>query len=210
MNNEEFLKRLSEVSEWHRPQTGPGGAASINKRARSTPEHPGPVTQTQLAEMTDDEAQDYYDRLMAWREAQPNQSMPPEILRLKTYARTCEDCEQTCDSTRRVECRQYMTGRAHWREYCNYCESFKDPRTGEFSVKRVISAQFFANLYRRDRPLPRVKVAKEPRVRGPRGRPRKLTKTQLVEQIIADGHWVTHETEDSVIRHFIPKNTSAE
>jgi hypothetical protein len=93
----------------------------------------------------------------------------------------------------------------HWREYCNYCEKFKDPRTNEFTVSRQASAQFFGNLYRKDKPL-RVKAKKEPKVPGVRGRPKKLTKSQIVEQIIAQGTWVTHETEDSVIRHFVPKN----
>ena len=211
MNNDEFLKRLSEVSDWYRPQTGPMGQPSVSKgRARPLPEHPGAVTEAELMEMSEEEITEYYDQLLAWREAQPNASVPPEILRLKTYARQCEDCRQACDSTRRVECKQYMTGRAHWREYCNYCESFKDPRTGEFNVKREASAQFFANMYRRDKPLPRVKVPKEPKVKKPLGRPRKLTKSQLVEQIIAEGTWITQETEDSVIRRFVPKSQGLE
>ena len=210
MNNDEFLKRLSEVSEWYRPQTGPMGQPSVSKgRAKPIPEHPGPITEEELDEMTEEAVTEYYEQLIAWREAQPNQSVPPEILRLKTYDKTCEDCNKSCDSTRRVECKQYMTGRAHWREYCDYCEKFKDPRTNEFTVLRQASHQFFANMYRRDKPL-KVKVKKEPKVRGPRGRPKKLTKSQIVEQIIAQGHWEITETETSVIRQFVPKNPGLE
>jgi hypothetical protein len=210
MNNDEFLKRLSEVSEWYRPQTGPQGQPSVSKgRAKPIPEHPGPITEEELDEMTEEAVTEYYEQLLAWREAQPNASVPPEILRLKPYARKCEDCNKSCDSTRLVECKQYTTGVRHWREYCNYCEKFRDPRTNEFTVSRQASAQFFGNLYRKDRPL-RVKAKKEPKVPGVRGRPKKLTKSQIVEQIISEGTWVTHETETSVIRHFVPKNQGLE
>jgi hypothetical protein len=211
MNNDEFLKRLSEVSEWYRPQTGPQGQPSVSKgRAKPIPLHPGAITAEELDEMSEEAVTEYYDQLIAWREAQPNASVPPEILRLKPYARTCEDCNKSCDSTRRVECKQYITGKEHWREYCNYCELFKDPRTNKFSVSRQGSAQFFGNLYRKDKPMPKIKVAKEPKIKKPLGRPKKLTKSQLVEQIIAQGTWVTHETETSVIRQFVPKTQGLE
>jgi hypothetical protein len=211
MNNDEFLRRLSEVSEWYRPQCGPQGQPSVSKgRAKPIPLHPGPITAEELDEMSEEAVTEYYEQLIAWREAQPNASVPPEILRLKPYARTCEDCNKACDSTRSVERKLYVSTAKHWREYCDYCELFKNPRTGEFSVKREASAQFFGNLYRKDRPPPRVKVKKEPKVRGPRGRPKKLTKSQLVEQIIAQGHWEVTETETSVIRQFVPKNPGLE
>jgi hypothetical protein len=206
MNNDEFLKRLSEVSEWYRPQTGPQGQPSVSKgRAKPIPEHPGAVTEAELDEMTEEAVTEYYDQLIAWREAQPNASVPPEILRLKPYARTCEDCNKSCDSTRLVECKQYVTVVRHWREYCNYCERFRDPRTGEFSVSRQGSAQFFGNLYRRDKPMPKAKVPKEPKIKKPLGRPKKLTKSQLVEQIISEGTWIVQETDTSLIRLFVPK-----
>lgn len=206
MNNDEFLKRLSEVSEWYRPQTGPAGQPSVSKgRAKAVPEHPGPITQAELDLMSDEEAQDYYDRLMLWRESQPNASVPPEITKLKTYARKCEDCNKGCDSTRLVECKLYLTGRSHWREYCTYCELFRDPRTKEFSIKREASGQVFGNLYRRDKPMPKIKTPKPPKIPKPKGRPKKMTKTQLVEQIIAEGTWEVKETEHSITRFFVPK-----
>jgi hypothetical protein len=211
MNNDEFLKRLSEVAEWYRPQTGPQGQPSVSKgRAKPIPEHPGAITEAELDEMTEEAVTEYYEQLIAWREAQPNASVPPEILRLRPYARKCEDCNKACDSTRRVECKQYVTVVRHWREYCNYCERFRDPRTGEFSVKREASAQFFGNLYRRDKPMPKAKVPKEPKEKRPLGRPKKLTRSQIVEQIIAQGTWVTHETETAVIRQFVPKTQGLE
>lgn len=206
MNNDEFLRRLSELAEWHRPQTGPGGQASISKgRARAVPVHPGPITQEELDLMTDEAAQDYYDRLMTWREAQPNASVPPEIIKLKTYARKCEDCNKSCDSNRRVECKLYLTGREHWREYCTACELFRDPRTKEFSIKREASGQVFGNLYRRDKPMPKIREPKPPKVPKPLGRPKKITKSQLMEQFIAEGTWEVTETADTITRVFVPK-----
>jgi hypothetical protein len=67
-----------------------------------------------------------------------------------------------------VERKLYVSGVKHWREYCNYCEKFRDPRTNEFSVSRQASAQFFGNLYRRDKPMPKAKVPKEPKEKKPR------------------------------------------
>jgi hypothetical protein len=72
-------------------------------------------------------------------------------------------------------------------------------------VSRQASAQFFGNLYRKDKPMPKAKVPKEPKIKKPLGRPKKLTKSQLVEQIISEGTWIVQETDTSLIRLFVPK-----
>lgn len=150
MNNDEFLKRLSEVSEWHRPQTGPSGAASVNKRtqAKRSALHPGNITQAQLDLMTDEEAQDYYDRLVAWREAQPNPSVPPQIKRLKIAAVDCEDCGRHCPNGRRVESKVCTTGQPHWRTQCHECELYRDPATGEFTLPQHTVHNYMTSYYR--------------------------------------------------------------
>ena len=81
MDEKLFLQKLSEVAEWHRPQTGPNGACSVNKRAKSAPQHPGPITQAELDEMSDEDAQLYYDQLMAYKASLPNDSVPAEIIK---------------------------------------------------------------------------------------------------------------------------------
>jgi hypothetical protein len=148
MNNELFLKRLSEVSEWHRPQTGPNGAKSVNKRAKDEPQHPGPVTELELDEMSDQEAQDYYDQLMAWRSVQPNNSVPPEIIKLKTQAVDCGDCGRHCPDGRRVESKLCTTGQKHWRTRCQACDRYQDPATGEFTLDPKSTHNYLLCYYR--------------------------------------------------------------
>lgn len=212
MDPKEFLRRLSEVSEWHRPNLGPNGSPSISKgREKKLVPHPGAVTEAELAEMTDTEAQAYYEQLMAWREQQPNESVQPEILRVKTQATNCEDCGRHCPQGRRTECKLYETGQRHWREFCTTCELYRDPATGKFTLPKLGSHQYFSSFYRpklgvyASKYQPKIEVVKEPQ---PRGRPKKeakLTKSQIVEKIMQDGTWHIRETEDQIIRTFEPK-----
>jgi hypothetical protein len=130
MDEKLFLQKLSEVAEWHRPQTGPNGAASVNKRAR----HPGPITQAELDEMTDQEAQDYYDQLMAYKESQPNDNIAPEITRVKIQAIDCEDCGKHCENGRQVQRKLCVSGQLHWRTSCQTCGLYRDPATGKFTL----------------------------------------------------------------------------
>jgi hypothetical protein len=208
MDEKEFLKRLSEVSEWHRPQTGPNGARSVNKRAKNAPQHPGALTQSELDEMSDEEAQEYYEQLLAWREAQPNDSVSPEITKVKVQAIDCPDCGQHCPNGRKTERKLHESGAKHWREHCKECQMFKDPLTGQFTLTREASHQYFIQFYKpkqgkyKSKYQPKLDKETAPKTT----RTRKLTKSQLVEKIIQEGTWVTHETEDSVIRRFVPKS----
>jgi hypothetical protein len=209
MNEKEFLDRLSEVSEWHRPQTGPNGCYSVSKgRAAKNIEHPGAITEAELDAMDEDEITAYYDQLLAWREAQPNQSVSPEIIKVKVQARDCEDCGRHCPEGRRTERKLHESGSRHWREQCKECQMFKDPLTGEFTLSREQSHQYFIQFYKpkqgkyKSKYQPKLDKVTAPKVT----RERKLTKSQLVEKIINEGHWVTQETEDSVIRRFVPKS----
>lgn len=144
-----FLKRLSEVSEWHRPRLGPNGAPVIGQRlaAYDIP-HPGVKTEEELDEMSDQEIKEYYEQLMAWREAQPNESVPPEVLKVRPQPKNCEDCGRHCPEGRRTEKKLHFTGRPHWREYCKECEQFRDPRTREFTLPKLGSHQYFNDCYR--------------------------------------------------------------
>jgi hypothetical protein len=212
MNNDEFLKRLSEVAEWYRPHTGPNGAASVNKNAKLRKiEHPGTVTEAELAAMDEEEITEYHERLLAWREAQPNSSVPPEIKKLKIQAKDCEDCGRHCPNGRQVQSKICATGRPHWRTNCVTCELYRDPATGEFTLNSKDVHNYLSTYYRpklgvyssKHQPNPQNKA--EPKPRGPKGRPKKLTKTQLVEDIMANGTWLIKETEDNITRIFVPK-----
>jgi hypothetical protein len=180
MNNELFLKRLSEVAEWTRPQTGPSGAKSINKRAKEAPEHPGPISELELAEMTDTEAEQYYERLMAWRESQPNNSVPPEITQLKIQPVDCEDCGQHCENGRRVETRLCSTGRPHWRTRCQVCDRYKDPATGKFTLTPKETHNYLLCYYRPKLGVYKSKYQPQPKETN------SLTKDKLYKMIATD------------------------
>jgi hypothetical protein len=208
MNNKEFLQRLSEVSEWHIPKLGPNGCYSVAKGRERDIEHPGAITEAELEEMSEHEVKQYYEQLLAWREAQPNESVPPEITKVKVQPTDCEDCGRHCPTGRRTERKLHESGGKHWREHCKECQMFKDPLTGEFTLSREASHQYFIQFYKpkqgkyKSKYQPKLDKATAPKVT----RERKLTKSQLVEKIIQEGTWVTHETEDSITRVFVPKS----
>lgn len=186
MDEKLFLQRLSEVAEWHRPKLGPNGAASTNKRAKEQPEHPGPITEEQLDQMSDAEAEDYYERLMAWRATQPNESIGPEIKQLRIQAVDCPDCGRHCAEGRRMETKLCQTGQRHWRTRCDVCNLYKDPATGKFSIDPKMAHSYLMSYYRPKLGLnnsKHQKVNKEPNAQ---------IKLQLKEM-------VRYETEDAIV-----------
>lgn len=209
MNKDEFLKRLSEVSEWHIPMLGPNGCYSVSKgRASKLVEHPGEVTAEELEEMSESEVKKYYEQLMAWREQQPNPSVQPEIIKVKTQPVDCPDCGKHCPNGRRTEKKLHESGSRHWRERCTECDMFKDPLTDQFTLSKQASHQYFIQFYKpklgkyKSKYQPKL----EPTAKAERpNRKLKLTKSQIMEKIISEGHWETRETEDSITRVFVPK-----
>jgi hypothetical protein len=195
MDEKLFLQKLSEVAEWHRPQTGPNGAASVNKRAR----HPGPITQEQLDEMSDEEAQEYYDQLMAYKESQPNDNIAPEIVKLKPQPTTCDDCGLHCATGRRVESKISITGTKHWRTKCLECNLYKDPATGEFTLEPHRVPTYLSTYYR-----PKLGVYKSKHQPQPKAKPQPQVKERLREIVKIDTpkeefQMVAYDRGDSVI-----------
>lgn len=166
MREEDFLKKLSEVAEWHRPTIGPNGCYSVAK-GHPRVEHPGEITEQELAEMSDEEAQSYYDQLTAWREQLPNESVPPKIKRLKFDPKPCEDCGQTLEQHRQCEKKLYISGTTHWREKCLNCNRYRHPETGKFTVNGLGSHQFFCDYHR-----PKLGVYQSKHQPNPRNKPR--------------------------------------
>ncbi len=188
MNNDKFLKRLSEVAEWHRPHLGPNGCYSVAKgKTVKTVEHPGAITELELEAMTDWEVQQYYDQLMAWQESQPNESVPPEIVKVKVQAVDCEDCGRYCEHGRRTQRKLHENIQRHWREFCTECEQFKNPETGRFDIPKLGSHQFFRNYLK-----PKLG-------RWPNQSPDlpKISRQQLIRKI--------EENEHQIIRYFQEK-----
>jgi hypothetical protein len=147
--------------------------------------------------MTDEEAQDYYDRLVAYKESQPNESMPPEIIRVKTSAVDCGDCGQHCENGRRVESKICLSGRKHWRTRCLACKLYRDPATGEFTVEAHRVHTYFSTYYRPKLGLYKSKYQPEPKPPEPMIRQRLQ---QLVQEDPKEQYqMVAYDNGDSVV-----------
>ncbi len=136
MDNEEFLKRLSELAEWERPQYGVNGAKSVLKgqNRKKVP----PIIE------------EYLDDLEEEQEPQvtgPNQSIGPVITKLKPQQRNCDDCGCVV-TNRKVERKLHFTNKPHWREHCVTCNLYKDPRTGKFSLTSKESQMIYQTVTR--------------------------------------------------------------
>lgn len=203
MDEKEFLQKLSEVAEWHRPQTGPNGHPSVSKgRLAKKIEKPEPVTEQQLEEMSEDEVQDYYNRLVKWRESQPNNSVAPEITKLKCKPHGCEDCTRILEESRRVERKIYESGSKHWRERCVNCGQYKNPLTNEYSISPKEVHQFFIQLHRPKLGKYKSKFQPEP-VEKFTATPKPSVQRCEVEQLKNKiREYTVVETEDSIIRSF--------
>lgn len=209
MNQEDFLKKLTEVAEWHRPQTGPSGAVSVNKRAKKQIVEPPKLSVEEIEAMTDQELLDYYDQLTAWRESQPNETIAPEIVKLKPQPSSCEDCGKELCETRRTERKLYESGSRHWREKCINCQCWRHPQTGEFTLKGPEAHRFFTDYYRPKKGVYKSKYQPTPANKPqPRiAKEKTLTKTEMINKILEEGTWHTRETETSIIRVFEQKKS---
>jgi ssDNA-binding Zn-finger/Zn-ribbon topoisomerase 1 len=126
MDNELFLKRLSELAELTQvkvPRTG------------------------NLREASDDN--------VVWRQGQPvlidkknNPSLSWQVKKLKTQAKTCEDCGQMVKD-RRVTKSHYTFPKSHWRQQCWGCNKVKDPETGEYTVAPPLAQSRFISWFRK-------------------------------------------------------------
>jgi hypothetical protein len=202
MDNEEFLRKLTEVSDWHRPMLGPNGCYSVNKNAKARIPPPQ-ITEEELNDMTDEEVQDYYDELVAWRETQPNDSVQPVIKQVKNQPVDCEDCGVHCPNGRHTEHKQCITGKKHWRHKCVTCGLYKNPMSGKFDVTPQQSHGFFASYYREKkgvyaskfqtpREIIKQKIAKQPKPPKP--------EPEYEDVSVKVNYWLIRESGESVIR----------
>lgn len=80
-------------------------------------------------------------------EKTPGMPAEPERIVLEYEPKECEDCGAFVKN-RRIETRQYVHPWTHWRTRCTACKCFKDPVTGEFSIKSNHSTGYFKNYLR--------------------------------------------------------------
>lgn len=167
MDNKLFLKRLSEVSDWYR-----GDSANYHKDNKKLVSQPPVYTEVELAEMSDEEAEELYEWVMAWREQQPNEGLPPLIKTVKIQAKDCEDCGRHCPNGRRTEHKLCQTGVKHWRHRCTECSLYRDPSDGSYSLDAHGVHQYLCSYYR-----PTLKGDKH----GPKAKPKVKTKESIVK-----------------------------
>lgn len=197
MDNELFLKKLSELAEWHRPQTGPQGFPSVKRGTeKASVPKPPPLTEEELDEMSDSEVEAYYEKLIKWRESLPNDSVPPEILKLKCAEKPCDDCGQHLTEQRKVESKKYDSAGGHWRTRCVNCTKYQHPLTKEFSISQGASHQFFLDFYRPKKGVYKSKYQPTASQSG--------TRTHVEVQVLKNKirEYTVVETDESVIRSF--------
>ena len=122
MDDELFKKRLSEVAEWRIPKTITSTATGEPKRKRGRP------TAEELYQREHEEVfLEIYEGV--------NPTYPPQLLKLKNQATTCEDCGEHCPNGRKKETKLYDTGgKKNWRERCMTCQRSRNPFTGKFDL----------------------------------------------------------------------------
>lgn len=135
MDNEQFLKRLTELAEWEYPKIGPNGCESVvKKRGRKSQEEQ--EWEANEEEMIGEEVV-----------VSDNDTLPPRITKLKPHVELCPDCGETV-LDRTVAIKKCYTNKPHWRQQCVTCKKHRDPRTGEFCLTGV-EAQLAWQAYNR-------------------------------------------------------------
>jgi len=124
MKREEFLRKLSEVADWHIPK--------LEMPARDWAYMKNKACTENNEDDDNDQEQDTTTMALATGR---NPTAAPELLGLKNQSRACEDCGTTCTKGRVTEKIRYeYQGQAIWRERCRNCGMSKDPFTGKFDV----------------------------------------------------------------------------
>ena len=130
MNNELFLKRLSEVCEWQYPKIA-------DVPAEPMLEQPSDL---------DCDGDEVKDSLIGQPIRTVNDTHSPQIVKLKYQNKNCEDCGKPCPKGRKVIIQHYTSHGGSWRESCKNCGLHRDPRTGEFTLPSSVAASVYQNL----------------------------------------------------------------
>lgn len=128
MRDEDFKRKLTEVSEWYIPDditNTPKGKRRIRKE----------LEKFKLSQETNTPT--------------VNDTNPPKIVSIKTQGLVCEDCEKFCEDGRIVHKKKYTTGQTHWRVRCVTCNRWQNPDTKQFNMTASSSMKFYARFYRK-------------------------------------------------------------
>ena len=133
MDRDEFLKRLSELTDWEYHRTGPnGGTKQVRK--------PKP-------KLNEDSDEDEDDEDIPAKEIDNTKTLPIKILKIKFEEKPCDDCGRICQG-RRVEIKLSQSGNPHWRRYCSECKKYCDPRNGTYTLNSTESNNIHNTYYK--------------------------------------------------------------
>jgi predicted Zn-ribbon and HTH transcriptional regulator len=147
MDQEEFKRKLSEVSEWVIPDTT--REITLNQKRK----HRKKLSQAQQEPLEQQEQDDVDDVDDDDEQEQDvvvvNTTYAPVVVNLVIKPVDCEDCGKHCAKGRRLEAKFYQYGdRQMWRQFCNTCSKYKNPYTGKFDVNGQLAANVFNNYIR--------------------------------------------------------------
>ena len=126
MNNDEFLKKLSEVCEWEIPDSVTGTLHKPKHRENYAFQE----EETEEEELVIEE-----------------QNFPPRIIKLK-QACDCEDCGKHLPDGRLVETRCVYTPYAHWRRRCAQCGLQENPNNKRIELPWRLAADVWTQYLR--------------------------------------------------------------
>lgn len=79
-----------------------------------------------------------------------NDTIPKQIVEIVHLPKVCDDCGVTAVD-RQVQIKKYISPCTHWKIYCLNCSMYKDPISGEFSLKQSEINSHYRNLARAEK-----------------------------------------------------------
>lgn len=124
MDNEQFLKKLTEVAEWEIPDSIKGTLHQPKHRANY-----------EYLEQDDADVELQDPDLLTEEEINRiNLSFPPRLLKVKVQPVWCTYCGRFCEKGLEQEVRLHRLPRNHWRRRCITCGKYQDPYTKEINL----------------------------------------------------------------------------
>jgi hypothetical protein len=136
MDNDLFLKRLTDVAEWFRPkETG----FSVN-----TPKSLKRKYAQLAAKVDTEEGSEESDTEDEQSEPLKEVETAPRIVRIHPIVKDCEDCGKKKVYDRVVTSKLlHGPARNYWKHHCSSCKSYKNPYTGEYSLQDRAATETF-------------------------------------------------------------------
>lgn len=146
MDNKKFLEWLTLLTYWQYPRIDEKEIKPNIKTNRSAIKRrlAKRIEQIQQAHVDIDSDEEIVEEEIIYKDG-INTSRNPIVLAVKYPDKPCEACG-LIGQDRRIECKIYHTGGAHWRQRCSQCNKVLNPDTGCFDLDPG-----YAHIYFRDK-----------------------------------------------------------